>query len=377
MVMQINDWMFSPQTHGSELVTPQRISNRCFQMQLEAEGSYECSVTGLVFEASEPVLVRYSVLSWSKFGSFLSNSWKFAGPIFDIDTVNKEASVLTSIHLPHSVCLARKSNSDRFVLFRILHVVDEAFIEPPSDYSGSHVKWSVRSLSPVCPIIPADEQAEYHGAVLIYKRINTNNHIFHVYLALNNISAIKVGTIYLGTRLNFPVFLQELEFTLAEIQLIGFFEVVFDDQPPFEWSLMKSTDEVVWSAVIRSGTSAFNWRNTHFNIERNLTGQWFMTSKNETKIHRGQDLSELDLLQLAENFGSEWRQAAIYLGLLSKDLDDILETEKDVTMQKHKMLVKWKNRRGQGEATASALLESLKKMKNLSTNVRDTLQGTG
>ncbi|XP_014882289.1 uncharacterized protein LOC106943495 [Poecilia latipinna] len=361
-------------------------------MQLEAEGSYECSVTGLVFEASEPVLVRYSVLSWSKFGSFLSNSWKFAGPIFDIDTVNKEASVLTSIHLPHSVCLAQ--SPDNSVLFRILHVVDEAFIEPPSDYSGSHVKWSVRSLSPVCPIIPADEQAEYHGAVLIYKRINTNNHIFHVYLALNNISAIKEideqvqsytnkyirmdkssmcrlieGTFRFSSEPEGVVSPKELEFTLAEIQLIGFFEVVFDDQPPFEWSLMKSTDEVVWSAVIRSDDW---WAALKENQGKRAICE--VEAKNETKIHRGQDLSELDLLQLAENFGSEWRQAAIYLGLLSKDLDDILETEKDVTMQKHKMLVKWKNRRGQGEATASALLESLKKMKNLSTNVRDTLQ---
>lgn len=78
----------------------------CLRVQLEGEGTYECSVTGLVFEASERVLVRYSVLSWSKFGSFLRDSWKFAGPIFNVDTVNKEASVLKSIQFPHSVCLA-------------------------------------------------------------------------------------------------------------------------------------------------------------------------------------------------------------------------------------------------------------------------------
>lgn len=76
------------------------------RVQLEAEGTYECSLTGLVFEASERVLVRYSVLSWSKFGAFLQDSWRFAGPIFNVDTVNKEASVLRSIQFPHSVCLA-------------------------------------------------------------------------------------------------------------------------------------------------------------------------------------------------------------------------------------------------------------------------------
>lgn len=79
-----------------------------FRVQLEEEGTYECSVTGLVFEASERVLVRYSVLSWSKFGAFLHDSWKFAGPIFNVDTVNKDASVLKSIQFPHSICLARK-----------------------------------------------------------------------------------------------------------------------------------------------------------------------------------------------------------------------------------------------------------------------------
>lgn len=78
----------------------------CFRVQLEGEGTYECSVTGLVFEASERVLVRYSVLSWSKFGSFLQDSWKFAGPIFNVDTVNKDASVLKSIQFPHAICLA-------------------------------------------------------------------------------------------------------------------------------------------------------------------------------------------------------------------------------------------------------------------------------
>ncbi|XP_032402053.1 uncharacterized protein LOC116708286 isoform X2 [Xiphophorus hellerii] len=380
------------QTHGTKLVTPQRISNGRFQMQLEGEGSYECSVTGLVFEASEPVLVRYSVLSWSKFGSFLPNSWKFAGPIFDIDTVNKEASVLTSIHLPHSVCLGQ--SLDNAVSFKILHVVDEDFseavIEPPSGYSGSHVKWSVRSLSPVCPIIPADEQAEYHGMVMIYKQMtddtNTNNNIFHVYLVLNNVSAIKdvceqvqsypnkyvrvtkspmcrlvEGIFRLSSKPEGVVSPQELEFTLAEIAVIGFFEVFFDKQPPFEWSLRKRrTDEVVWSATIR----ADDWQAA---IKENPRKRARCDDELRAKSHRGQDLSEKQLLQVANKFGSEWKEAAIYLDLLRKDLDDILEKEKDVTMQKHRMLVMWKNRRRQGEATASALLESLKDMDKLST----------
>ncbi|MED6294796.1 hypothetical protein CHARACLAT_024810 [Characodon lateralis] len=179
------------QTHGQEIVTPQRIANGCFQLQLEEEGQYECSVTGLVFEASERVLVQYSVLSWSKFSSFLLNSWKLAGPIFNIHTVDKDASVLTSIQFPHSICLAQ--SLDNVVPFSILHIKDMVFIEPSADYSRRHVKWKVTVLSPMGPIIPSTLPVEYHGVVLVYKRLycDSNNYSFHVYLAINDQSSIN------------------------------------------------------------------------------------------------------------------------------------------------------------------------------------------
>ena len=104
---------------------------RCVsRVQLEDEGTYECSVTGLVFEASERVLVRYSVLSWSKFGAFLRDSWKFAGPIFNVDTVNKDASVLKSIQFPLSVCCYGENmnvfSGPRFIEIFLLHDVSLA-----------------------------------------------------------------------------------------------------------------------------------------------------------------------------------------------------------------------------------------------------------
>ncbi|XP_027855433.1 uncharacterized protein LOC114133595 [Xiphophorus couchianus] len=229
--------------------------------------------------------------------------------------------------------------------------------------------------------------------VMIYKQLNTNNNIFHVYLVLNNVSAIKdiceqvqsypnkyvrvtkssmcrlvEGIFRFSSKPEGVVRPQELEFTLAEIAVIGFFEVFFDKQPPFEWSLRKRrTDEVVWSATIR----ADDWQAA---IKENPRKRARCDDELRANSHRGQDLSEKQLLQVANKFGSEWKEAAIYLDLLSKDLDDILEKEKDVTMQKHRMLVMWKNRRRKGEATASALLESLKDMDKLSTYVRDILQ---
>lgn len=89
-----------------------------------------------------------------------------------------------------------------------------------------------------------------------------------------------------------------------------------------------------------------------------------------------QDLSEKQLLRVAKQLGTEWKQVAIYLGLKSRELDDIQASEKDVNMQKLKMLVEWKSRRGSGEATASHLLKSLEDLDDLPNEVYQTLKGT-
>ncbi|MEQ2280544.1 hypothetical protein AMECASPLE_020966 [Ameca splendens] len=87
-----------------------------------------------------------------------------------------------------------------------------------------------------------------------------------------------------------------------------------------------------------------------------------------------QDLSEKQLLQISKMFGSEWMQVAIYLGLMYKDLEDIKETQSDVTMQKFKMLVKWKNGRNRGEATANDLWDGVKDLDDLPSEVQRLLQ---
>ena len=89
----------------------------------------------------------------------------------------------------------------------------------------------------------------------------------------------------------------------------------------------------------------------------------------------GQDMSEKQLLQVAKRLGKEWKQVAIYLDLNSRELDDIQAAEKDVTIQKLKMLVEWKSRRGAGEATAHHLLKSLVDLDDLPNEVRQTLKG--
>ncbi|XP_055003965.1 uncharacterized protein si:dkeyp-97b10.3 isoform X2 [Boleophthalmus pectinirostris] len=403
------------QSHGKELVTPIRIAKGRLQVELDGEGTYECNVTGLVFEASEPVVVRYSVLSWTKFGAFLENSWRFAGPIFNVDTVNKDASVLKSIQFPHSVCLA-DPDSDR--TFSVLHIKNQRpFIEPTVDHSGSHVKWHVTSLSPVGPIIQTSQPVEHHGVVLIYKQvaISDNCHSFHIYLATNSPSDIKdirnqvrgyknryisiekpptckldEGTYRLLCEPEGEVKPQELKFTLAVTKMKGYFEAFFEQPPPFKMSLIEtSTDATVWSATIREGDCV----DTEKKPRKRIFSQRRSSSPSEEETNgkksrwedepdgckptktQAQDMSERQLLQVAKQLGKEWKQVAIYLDLSSRDLDDIQTVEKDVTMQKLKMLVEWKSRRGPGQATPSHLWRSIKDLDDLPIEFILTLEG--
>ncbi len=84
-------------------------------------------------------------------------------------------------------------------------------------------------------------------------------------------------------------------------------------------------------------------------------------------------MSEKQLLQVAKRLGKEWKQVAIYLDLNSKELDEIQAVEKDVTMQKLKMLVEWKSRRRKGEATAYHLWKSVEELDDLPNEVHQTL----
>lgn len=86
------------------------------------------------------------------------------------------------------------ADKDNEVKFSVLHVKNSrGQIEPSADHSGSHVKWTVSSLSPVGPIVQTSKSAEHHGVVQVFKEVgHENSFSFRVYLAGNNCSDIKV-----------------------------------------------------------------------------------------------------------------------------------------------------------------------------------------
>ncbi|CAL8375239.1 unnamed protein product [Gadus morhua 'NCC'] len=98
--------------------------------------------------------------------------------------------------------------------------------------------------------------------------------------------------------------------------------------------------------------------------------------KKKRIFSRGQDLSDKQLLQVAETLGQEWEQAAIHLELSITDLDVIkADRQTDVAIQKLKMLRLWKRRRPPGEATAQDLLRGLEDLEDLPVETRQLLSG--
>ncbi|NXD80592.1 NLR1A protein, partial [Halcyon senegalensis] len=86
-----------------EQVTPRRLAGGQHVVQLDGEGTYQCSLTGLIFEVTGAAKITYSLLSWSKYANLVEKPWIVGGPLFDVHC--DSASALTSIQFPHSLCL--------------------------------------------------------------------------------------------------------------------------------------------------------------------------------------------------------------------------------------------------------------------------------
>ncbi|KAI2656617.1 NACHT, LRR and PYD domains-containing protein 1a allele 3 [Labeo rohita] len=373
-----------------ELVTPRKISRDRLQLQLDAEGVYECSDTGLVFEVSQRVKITYCVLSWSKFSTFLTGLWKFAGPIFDVDC---DPSILKSVQFPHSLCLA--ADKDNEVKFSVLHVKNSrGLIEPSADHSGSHVKWNVSSLSPVGPIVQTSKTAEHHGVVQVFKEVGLENSFsFRVYLAGNNCSDMKdirkavrranncrnnkkyiqvdkPPTCMLEENRRYRLISEpmghitpeDMLFSPVIVEVKGYFEVFFEESPPFKLSLTEAeSGHTVWTATIRearkrhSSTSEEELGHKHVKKARGIDE----ADCNATAA--APELTDQQLMLVAKRMGKEWKVVAIScLGLSKQDLEELEAAEESVTMLKFNMLERWRRRQPKGKAGIQELHKCLK-----------------
>ncbi|XP_054138721.1 caspase recruitment domain-containing protein 8 isoform X2 [Melozone crissalis] len=385
-----------------EQVTPRRLAGGQFMVQLEAEGSYQCSSTGLIFEVTGRARISYCLLSWSKFARLVQPPWIVGGPLFDVRC--SAPGALLSIQFPHCLCLGGQGSG---VAFKVLHIKGGgAAIEPSAEFSASHVKWVVSSLSPVGPLIHSQEPLQYHGAVILYKAIDEHPSLsFWVYLATNNDSFIKdISKAVKHSKRKFvqiekPPVCQKLlqegkkyrlicepeaEITPEEIEFVdgsllklkSYFEVYLEKPDDFTLSLVEQdSDETVWKARLRErdwihydqnkneqkrSTGSVKRRKPALSIleEEGLHSKKQKTGGTADEMG-AKSLTDKQLLVIAKLLDRHWREMAIEcLQMEMKDIDDIRASEDDVTMQKLLLLRKWRDRE-QGQGTAEALQRSL------------------
>ncbi|XP_010715286.1 caspase recruitment domain-containing protein 8-like [Meleagris gallopavo] len=400
-----------------EQVTPRKLSGGQYLMKLDAEGTYECSVTGLIFEVNKAVTINYSLLSWSKYAGLVKAPWVVGGPLFDVRC--EAPSALTSIAFPHSLCLG---DGGSHPAFKVLHIKGAgAAMEPSTDFSASHVRWLVSSLSPVGPLIRSEEPLLYHGVVILYKAIDDDpSLLFRVYVATNNDSFIKdISRTVKHSKKKFikidkPPVCQKLlqngkryrlicepeaEITPEEIEFVdgsllklkSYIEVYFEKPDDFTLSLVElDSDAVVWKAKLRESDWIHYDQNKNEQTRipssvkrRKSTNSFSEEEKHCSKKQRSNNytdgiksrslLTDQQLMVIAKLFGVEWKEIAIEcLEMEMKDIQQIQANEEEVNIQKFLMLSKWRERE-QSNGTAQALCNRLRE--KVSYEIVQALEG--
>ncbi|XP_036074970.1 NACHT, LRR and PYD domains-containing protein 1b allele 5 [Rousettus aegyptiacus] len=397
----------------NEQVTPRLLSRGQFLLKVDAEGIYECTETGLIFEVNRKVDIKYCVLSWSKYADLVVKPWAVGGPLFDVKC---DPTCLTSIQFPHSLCLGHHDSS---MTFKVLHVKRSggASLEYTVDHSASHVKWRVSSLSPVGPVIQSEDTLYHHGAVILYKVVDHNPSLsLRVYVATNNESFIKDISKSVKhsskkfMKIDKPPVCQKLlqngkkyrlisepeaDITPEEIEFVdgsllklkSYIEVYLEQPVEFKLLLVEmDSEEIVWKAKLRE----CDWvqHEQSRNVSKSSTGgnrrrkmsstlpdeEVYDKRMKQTDTSEGAKtlLTDTQLITLAGKLGKEWIKIAIVnLELDISDIDAIREKEEDVTIYKFRMLKKWQEKE-QSNATVQNLYKCLK---NVSVEIQGVLEG--
>ncbi|XP_060130409.1 uncharacterized protein LOC118093934 isoform X3 [Zootoca vivipara] len=384
-----------------EQVAPRKLSRGRFWLNLDGEGIYQCTITGLIFEVTKASVIEYSLLSWTKYAAYLKDPWIVVGPIFDVKC--KSPSVLTSIQFPHALCLNDHSSDMTFNVFHFKSNGPE--FERSADHSTTHVKWRVSSLSPVGPVIEKYDPVCYHGVVILYKVVNDHPSLkFHVYVAGNNSSFIKdvsktiqrssnrfikiekppchkllqVGKKYkLISDPEADINPEEMEFvddsTLAQKH---FFEVYLEHPTELVLSLMDvESEETVWKAKLREcdwilhnqnnnkqkrSTNGTRRRKSSTSLsEDELCNKRLKAINASDGMKASAVLTDQQLMILAKKMGKNWKVIGIeHLNLSIEDIEQIEAKEEDVNMYKCMMLRKWRDSK-QNNGTARSLYDCL------------------
>ncbi|XP_053169245.1 caspase recruitment domain-containing protein 8-like isoform X2 [Hemicordylus capensis] len=399
-----------------EQVTPRRLARGQFWLKLDAEGIYQCEITGLIFEVTKAAVIQYSLLSWSKYAAYVKEPWMVGGPIFDVTCTSP--SVLTSIQFPHALCL-KDCLSD--MTFKVFHFKSNgAQFEQSVDHSATHVKWQVSTLSPVGPLVQGNGNTPvyYHGVVILYKVVNDHPSLsFRVYVASNDDSFIKdvskaiknsgkkfikiekppCQKLLQGGKKYRLISDPEAEITPEEIEFANdsllkvksYIEVYMEQPMDLTLTLVElESNETVWKAKLREcdwiqhnqndnepkrRTNSIRRRKSSVSFSEDELGNKRL-KENDTSDGAKPKLTDQQLMSLAKKMGKNWKIIGIqHLGLSFVEIEQIeAKKEEDVNMYKFHMLQIWRDSK-QNDGTAQSLYDCLND--DASCEVLDILKG--
>ncbi|XP_015262718.1 PREDICTED: uncharacterized protein LOC107107021 [Gekko japonicus] len=319
-----------------EQVTPRRLSRGQYWLKLDAEGVYQCAVTGLIFEVTKAAVIKYSLLSWSKFANYIKEPWIVGGPIYDVTCTS--TSVLTSIQFPHTFCLNEHSSDTTFKVFHFKN--NGAEFEGSIDHSATHVKWQDVSRA-----------VKLSGKKFI------------------KIEKPPCQKLLQGGKKYRLISEPEAEITPEEIEFVddsllkvkSYIEVYLEQPVELTLSLVEmDSEETVWKAKLRE----CDWiqHNQNDNEQKRRTGSIRRRKSSNSlseeelcnKRVKGNDttdgtttktvLTDKQLMILAKKMGKDWKVIGIQcLNLSIEDIEQIEAKEEDINMYKCKMLRKWRD----------------------------------
>ncbi|XP_068103539.1 protein mono-ADP-ribosyltransferase PARP14-like [Hyperolius riggenbachi] len=138
-----------------------------FSLELESAGLFCCQMTGIKFMVTGPVVIDYSLESWSDYLKDVpEDKYEIISPLFRIQP--QESTVVSAVHLPHFLCL--KGLTDDIPRVKCAHFIDgNLSLETPAQVKPFYVTLENPSFS-LWGLVRAlrNRITPIHGVVLIY-----------------------------------------------------------------------------------------------------------------------------------------------------------------------------------------------------------------
>ncbi|XP_077303428.1 NACHT, LRR and PYD domains-containing protein 1b allele 3-like [Lithobates pipiens] len=157
---------------SDSVLNPDVIGN-IFRMELKFAGLFCCQKTGIKFQVTGPVVIEYSLESWSDhLEEIPASKHEIIGPLFNIKICEQStANVVSAVYLPHYLCLRSFTGDPSSI--KCAHFIDgNMAFKSPTRVEPFYIVLENPTFSCLGPLLSlVKKKIPIHGIVLIYFRI--------------------------------------------------------------------------------------------------------------------------------------------------------------------------------------------------------------